>query len=252
MGASIQNSASGPRTTKRASKGRASKFAKRVVRKLTHWYVEPRWTVQQAYNLQNAEFASSVLGEIRQQNARFELQAASFAEQLERFRWQGQDGFAMQDDVQLLRQEVAVVLERLGMASASGADIDYPAFEELFRGSSEEIRVSQERYLTKIPPPDVAGLVVDIGCGRGEMLELLRNEGHEVLGVDTNSGMIEVCIGKGLPVVQDDGIHLLEQIEGEIIEGHLLPSSGRASVDVRTREADRCRFGEAARWGESS
>jgi 2-polyprenyl-3-methyl-5-hydroxy-6-metoxy-1,4-benzoquinol methylase len=221
-------------------KGRASKFAKRIVRKLTHWYVEPRWTVQQAYNLQNAEFASSVLAELRLQNARFELQAASFAEQLERSRWQGRDGFAMQDDVQLLRQEVAVVLERLGMASASGADIDYPAFEELFRGSSVEIGVSQERYLTKLLPPDVAGLVVDIGCGRGEMLELLRNEGHDVLGVDTNSGMIEVCIGKGLPVVQDDGIHLLEQMEDKSLKGifclqvieHLLTSELEKLISI--------------------
>ena len=221
-------------------KGRASKFAKRVVRKLTHWYVEPRWTVQQAYNLQNAEFASGVLAELRLQNDRFELQADSFAEQLERSRRQGGDGFAMQEDVQLLRREVAVVLERLGMAAASGADIDYPAFEELFRGSSEEIRVSQERYLTKLPPPDVAGLVVDIGCGRGEMLELLRNEGHDVLGVDSNSGMIEVCIGKGLPVVQDDGIHLLEQMEDKSLKGifclqvieHLLTSELEKLISI--------------------
>jgi O-antigen chain-terminating methyltransferase len=165
-----------------------------------------------------------VLAELQLHNARFEQQAASLTQQLERMeraRWQASDGFAMQADVQLLRQEVAMVLERLGMAAGSGADIDYVAFEELFRGPSEKTRVSQERYLTKLPPSGVAGRVVDIGCGRGEMLELLVNAGHDALGVDTDSGTIELCIGKGLPVVQGDGIHLLEQMEDESLKGIL-------------------------------
>ena len=121
-------------------KGRASKFAKRIVRKLTHWYVEPRWTVQQAYNLQNAEFASSVLGRTPTAERPIRIAGGLVRRTTGALPLARPDGFAMQDDVQLLRQEVAVVLERLGVASSSGADIDYPAFEELFRGSSEEIR----------------------------------------------------------------------------------------------------------------
>jgi O-antigen chain-terminating methyltransferase len=72
------------------------------------------------------------------------------------------------------------------------------------------------------------------------MLELLRNEGHDVLGVDSNSGMIEVCIGKGLPVVQDDGIHLLEQMEDKSLKGifclqvieHLLTSELEKLISI--------------------
>ena len=137
-------------------KGRASKFAKRVVRKLTHWYVEPRsgGLIRQNLDLQNAELASSVLAELQLHNARFELQAASLTEQLERLersRWQASDGFAMQADVQLLRRRwpscwrrVWAWPQRLGCTSTTRA------FEERFRGPSDGTSRSQEHYLTKL------------------------------------------------------------------------------------------------------
>jgi O-antigen chain-terminating methyltransferase len=126
---------------------------------------------------------------------------------------------ASQNDVRVLRREVEVVLERLGAASAAGADIDYVAFEDRFRGSGIEVREAQERYLTLFPQPEEPGRIVDIGCGRGEMLELLLDAGHDVLGVEPDSGMIQVCLAKDLPVVQAEGISWLERTDDDSLKG---------------------------------
>ena len=85
--------------------------------------------------------------------------------------------------------------------------------------SSGEVQKAQERYLTLFPPPSEPGRIVDIGCGRGEMLELLRHEGQELLGVDTDAGMVDVCTEKGLPAVVDDGIHFLSQTQENSLKG---------------------------------
>src|SRR5205814_9850618 len=90
----------------------------------------------------------------------------------------GLDGlFADRAEVTQLRLEVAQLLARLGAASAAGAELDYVAFEERFRGSSDQLLGSQREYLRFMPAPDVPGPVVDIGCGRGEMIEILLDAG---------------------------------------------------------------------------
>lgn len=217
-------------------RGRAARFTKRAVRKLASWYVEPRWRVQQDFDHNNVEFASAVYNELfrlerelevlRRRNTALRLQVVSASER----EHQIQKAFmasvtehlrmaANQDDVHRLRDEVSRVLERVGAASASGADIDYVAFEDRFRGYRYEVRESQEHYVAEFPPAEVAGRILDIGCGRGEMLELLRRAGHDVLGVDPDPDMVASCRAKGLPVVQDDGIHQLAQVDNDALKG---------------------------------
>jgi SAM-dependent methyltransferase len=71
----------------------------------------------------------------------------------------------------------------------------YLAFEERFRGSSDEIR---ERLRAYVPYFRERSPVVDLGCGRGEFLELLREAGVEARGVDGNRDMVRVCREKEL------------------------------------------------------
>jgi glycosyltransferase involved in cell wall biosynthesis len=70
----------------------------------------------------------------------------------------------------------------------------YLGFEDVFRGPEELIRERQRRYL-----PLLRGHapVLDAGCGRGEMLDLLREEGVEAIGVDLDPQLVEHCRGKG-------------------------------------------------------
>jgi O-antigen chain-terminating methyltransferase len=100
-------------------------------------------------------------------------------------------------------------MDRLGAASSSGADIDYSAFEDRFRGDSESLGAAQRAYLPYLPPPESAGVVLDLGCGRGEMLQVLVDSGHEAVGVDMDPSMLRACQAKGLPVVEGSALPYL-------------------------------------------
>jgi O-antigen chain-terminating methyltransferase len=94
-------------------------------------------------------------------------------------------------------------------------DAFYAAFEDQFRGHREEI---QERL--KVYPPILreAGIktgVLDIGCGRGEWLELLRNEGVQARGVDLNRVMLDECRRLGLEVAEGDALSYLRALPDE-------------------------------------
>jgi 2-polyprenyl-3-methyl-5-hydroxy-6-metoxy-1,4-benzoquinol methylase len=71
----------------------------------------------------------------------------------------------------------------------------YVGFEDQFRGSAEAVR---ERLSSYVPIFADASNVLDIGCGRGEFLALLRERGISARGIDTNEAMIQVCHEKGL------------------------------------------------------
>lgn len=77
----------------------------------------------------------------------------------------------------------------------------YLEFEIAFRGSRKAIRKRLEHYLGCLPPAGPgAARVADIGCGRGEWLEMLREYGYTAFGVDSNPVMREACREKCLEV----------------------------------------------------
>jgi len=82
----------------------------------------------------------------------------------------------------------------------------YTAFENRFRGSEDDVRRQQGPYLVHFKP---GGRVLDLGCGRGEFLDLLRANGFEGSGIDGNAQMVAICRDKGLDCEQGD---LLEKL----------------------------------------
>ena len=59
--------------------------------------------------------------------------------------------------------------------------------------------------------------IVDVGCGRGELLSLLRARGVKARGVDTSPAMVELCRSAGLDVEQGDALgYLQRQPDGSI------------------------------------
>ena len=96
-------------------------------------------------------------------------------------------------------------------ADGGGSANGYRGFEDIFRGSEPFIRDRQRRYL---PIIDGRRPVLDFGCGRGELLDLLRDAGIPYLGVDSDAGMVARCHTKGHnEVIQADGLDFLEQID---------------------------------------
>lgn len=91
----------------------------------------------------------------------------------------------------------------------------YRAFEDRYRGSRELIHERQKIYVPFLEPlkqlyPERKAL--DVGCGRGEWLEILISNGFDPLGVDLDVGMLEACHALGLPVEQGDALEMLKRL----------------------------------------
>jgi glycosyltransferase involved in cell wall biosynthesis/SAM-dependent methyltransferase len=82
----------------------------------------------------------------------------------------------------------------------------YFEFEEMFRGTEDFIRERQRVYVPMLTGHEP---VVDIGCGRGELLDLLAKEGVKAVGVDLDADMVERCRSKGHDVVRADALSYL-------------------------------------------
>ena len=109
-------------------------------------------------------------------------------------------------------------------AAPSSALFDYVGFERRFRGDPEAVAAAlAERYLDLLVanPP-----VVDIGCGRAELVEMLTRRGVEAIGVDTDPSMVAEARDRGLDVRQVDGSSFLRGREpgslGAVIATHLV------------------------------
>ncbi len=92
-------------------------------------------------------------------------------------------------------------------------DAFYVAFEEQFRGSREKIFNRLKVYLPLIEKAKIGTLespILDVGCGRGEWLELLRECGYEASGIDISKVMIEQCQFRGLETREGDAISYLQ------------------------------------------
>jgi SAM-dependent methyltransferase len=98
----------------------------------------------------------------------------------------------------------------------------YVSFEDHFRGTREDIK---ERCKVYLPLIKEAGLgtdgmpILDLGCGRGEWLELLREEGLQARGLDINPILVEECRERGLAIVEGDIIAYLRTLPDASIGG---------------------------------
>jgi len=98
--------------------------------------------------------------------------------------------------------------------SGSVDALTYVAFEDQFRGSQEAIRRRVEDY---VPILAEVSDVVDVGCGRGELLALLKERGVAARGIDVNPAMVELCRSRGFDVEESDGLSYLQrQADGSI------------------------------------
>ncbi len=92
---------------------------------------------------------------------------------------------------------------------------DYVSFEDSFRGEREDIKQRCAHYLdslrdASIEPGD--GLVLDLGCGRGEWLELLLEKGYAARGVDLNAAMLADSRDHGLDVIEADAVSYIASL----------------------------------------
>jgi SAM-dependent methyltransferase len=178
-------------------------------------YVDPIISRQTEFN------ASTVRSSIQTSQGLFELNQRQ--QELERT-WSSLNN-KMEKDIQA-KAWLAQVLEnrvQKGLAQkcvppliASKENLNYFLFEERFRGSRENIT---KRQLEFLPFFEKCSHVLDIGCGRGEFLEILKNHDIGGIGVDIDPDMVAYCRSLRLNVEHSDAIAYLERLEDKTLDG---------------------------------
>jgi 2-polyprenyl-3-methyl-5-hydroxy-6-metoxy-1,4-benzoquinol methylase len=93
---------------------------------------------------------------------------------------------------------------------------DYGRFAERFRGSEEYVKAGQQFYL---PYFQHCRQVLDIGCGRGEFLEMMRQSGVPARGIDLSEESVAWCRRKGLDAELADLFAYLEALPEAALDG---------------------------------
>jgi len=103
----------------------------------------------------------------------------------------------------LLRLHPESALERSEM------DALLAAMHEQFRGPREQI-VERLRvylpFLERAAAATGARTLLDVGCGRGELLSVTRDAGWQARGVDTNAALLAACRAEALQVIEEDAL----------------------------------------------
>ena len=116
-------------------------------------------------------------------------------------------------------------------------DWHYAAFENRHRGNEEEVRNQQSQFL---PYFQGKGKVLDLGCGRGEFLDLCRDNGIDARGIDMNEQMVEICKDKGLDCQKGDILETLARTPDKTLGGifssqvieHLSPARLKKLIEL--------------------
>ena len=120
-------------------------------------------------------------------------------------------------------------MAEISMIRQHGLDAFYFAFENHFRGTRTEIK---ERARVYLPCLSEAGVgmtekpVLDVGCGRGEWLELLKENNCSARGADANTTMVALCRELGLDVTLADAVTHLRSLparsQGAVTGFHII------------------------------
>lgn len=113
----------------------------------------------------------------------------------------------LQKNVQKTLSDIGDGLVRLSLEKPDKESYSYRRFEDSFRGSE---RKQIEKYSGYIDYFKDSKSVLDVGCGRGELLEVLRRYGIEAMGIDTDLEMVDICLRKNLNVLQADVFDFLK------------------------------------------
>jgi O-antigen chain-terminating methyltransferase len=116
----------------------------------------------------------------------------------------------------------------------------YIALERRYRGTPEEIA---ERISFYLPYLQGKGKVLDLGCGRGEALAVLKDHGVTAEGVDASARMVELCCERGLVASEGDLLEKLAAVPpgslGGVVSFHVIEHLPPEVVDRLVRLASR-------------
>lgn len=95
----------------------------------------------------------------------------------------------------------------------------------MFYGNQEQLRRYHQGYLSWLIPERPGLPVLDLGCGFGAFMELIRDRGIDIVGVDCVDEAVDVCRSMGFETFKDDVLHFLEDKQesyGAVFCSHLI------------------------------
>jgi len=207
--------------------------------------------LQSAFHLRASLIEQSFRDSVRQQHDDFTKEMDSRTIEIQKTLWQdmekirGEYDRLIHTELRLLRQKPAVAglpAEAPAPVQQEQIEIDWMRFAEQFRGSEERIREQQQQYVARFA--GASGVILDIGCGRGEFLETAKAAGLAARGVDQNPECIELCRSKALDVEQADIFEYLESLPDGSLGGaycaqvveHLSPAALPRLVRLLSRK----------------
>jgi O-antigen chain-terminating methyltransferase len=245
-----------PIRSHRGPLGRLLVAVKRLFRPLVKVPQNDLWERQRVFNLILLEHLHRA-GEVRDEHRRrLEYLEALDAEGIQEIMRHNDALFARADQkLDRYRREVRDLLGSLGAAlsvvrSAEPAQAveavarahqehGYLELERRYRGTEEEIRERISAYLPWLRK--VSAPVLDIGCGRGEALALLRDHGIPGRGIDSSARMVALCRERGLEAEEGDAFESLAGLPegslGGVVSFHVIEHLPPAELDRLVRLA---------------
>jgi SAM-dependent methyltransferase len=221
-------SADRPLERRPGAKGWIAYPLKRVLRPFLRWYVEPLAAEQRSFNDAVLKIVDGILEELDEAERTHEEAARTLGELEERL-------------TRVERRGAHSAPATVASQPAAAAVPDYFAFEARMRGATTDVRERQRPYVGDFRD---AAPVLDVGCGRGELLSLLRDAGIEARGIDADADMVAYARGEGLEVEQADALAYLDALPdgslggifaGQVVE-HLPPVTLLRLLELAARK----------------
>ncbi len=177
------------------------KAFKRIIRKMIGWYIDPVLSKQTLNNSELLHIIQNVLPLITSLN---------------------KDNIELKNEILNFKGYIDFLKKNpdngTDLKPLENCHIDYFDYENHFRGSREVIKEYQQYYI-KYYQTLQEGFVLDIGCGRGEFMELLQENGITVKGIDYYHPFVDFCRQRNLQVEYSDALTYLTNLEDESLNG---------------------------------
>jgi 2-polyprenyl-3-methyl-5-hydroxy-6-metoxy-1,4-benzoquinol methylase len=187
-------------------------FAKKLVRKLLYWFVTKPLLAQKSFNGSVTRSLNEVYNYINfaeKRNLDLLGKITTLQQELHSLKSENQ---ILYKEVETLKKENLFICEQINTLEAEEEPftLNYLEFENKFRGSVEATKRRQLEVYLPFLESRKDSLMIDVGCGRGELVEGLTENGFNIIGVDLNEQMVNYCQSKELNVLHLDALEYLK------------------------------------------
>ena len=188
-------------------------------------YVDPMISKQNEFNRSVVEVLNEITRTTKRQSMEVEEQSLDIKRLASKIEKPVRDIIAaMNEDIENRARLAEILDKRIAQSMQAPNDsskdkeniVNYFAFEERFRGTRADIKGRQSAFLQYFKR---CKNVLDIGCGRGEFLELIRDHGTRGHGIDVDEDMVSFCRAEGLDVDKVDAVTFLNKYEEINLDG---------------------------------